>query len=80
MKWWKQNAIAFDQQLNAFLFGWADETLSARAWRKRDTSLGKLAYRIINGIFFWQQNHCHQSWVAEMERRQLPRSYRPVSA
>lgn len=29
----KQVLIAFDQLINALLGGWADETLSSRAWR-----------------------------------------------
>ena len=31
--WLRQNLIAFDQSINAFWGGWADETLSSRAWR-----------------------------------------------
>ena len=30
-----QIAVAFDQLVNTLLGGWADETLSARAWRHK---------------------------------------------
>lgn len=69
--------VAVDQFFNVLLGGWPDETLSARAWRKRDDSpaWGRV-YRAINAVFFWQADHCLDSWVAETERRQLPRDYR----
>jgi hypothetical protein len=79
-KWWLQIAIAVDQLVNAVLRGWADEALSARAWRNRHKPLGKWSVRIINGLFFWQRDHCHSAWESEVERRQLPKAYREVSA
>lgn len=73
----KQILIAFDQLLNALFFGYADETLSARAYRMSTTSRKwEIAEKVINGIFFWQDNHCFESWESEMERRQLPVEYR----
>ena len=75
-----QILIAFDQMLNAFVyikgdgFGFADETLSARAWRLREQS--PYPYRIINGLFFWQENHCKEAYDSEVNNKQLPADYR----
>ncbi len=63
--------IALDQLLNTLLGGWPDETLSCRCWRKQHWF-----YRVIDIIFFFQPNHCYESYVYEMSRRDLPPSMR----
>lgn len=74
----KQLLIALDQFFNTLLniggdgWGYADETLSARAWRLRDKSK---AYKVIDTIFFWDKNHCQQSYQSEVDRKQLPEEY-----
>lgn len=71
-----QIAVAFDQLVNTLLSGWADETLSARAWRhKMDGSRPWPAW-IIDHLFFWQDNHCRTAWESELERAHLPPSMR----
>ena len=74
----KQTAIAIDQLVNAALAaGWADETLSARAWRLDGTKRRwTVARRAIDAIFFWQAGHCRSAWMAEQKRLQLPPAYR----
>jgi hypothetical protein len=80
MKWinLEQVAIAFDQFINTFVyfpkdgFGYADETLSARSWRLRHDYK---FYKIIDLIFFWQPQHCLNSYLSEMYRKQLPKEY-----
>ena len=73
-----QFLIALDQLLNTVIgikgdgFGYADETLSARAWRLRSQSN---FYRVINTIFFWQQNHCKEAYESEVNNRHLPSEY-----
>lgn len=67
----KQIAIAFDQLVNALLGGYADETLSARAYRTRSPLECWL-----DALFFWDENHCRTSYQSELERRQLPPQYR----
>lgn len=74
----KQVLIAIDQLLNTFCVWlpggcWADETLSARAWRIRDQS--KL-HLWIDRLFFWDTDHCRESYDSEATRRQLPVEYR----
>lgn len=75
-----QVAIAVDQVLNTVVwlpgdgFGFADETLSARAWRLRTQSN---AWRVIDALFFWQKLHCQHAYESERLRRHLPQEYRP---
>lgn len=80
MKYLHQLLVALDQLLNALLGGWADETLSARAWRQRDTKRRwAVLVRVINTLFFWQNNHCRGAHAAEMARRHAPIPYREAS-
>lgn len=67
-------AIGFDQLLNCIVFGWPDETLSARC--------GRLGYRypykawkiLIDAIFYYPQgpNHCVNAHLKEQRRYQSP--------
>ena len=73
-----QIAIAFDQLINALLDGFADETLSARAHRMRAKEHKYWGWTAgaIDFLFFWQDQHCYHSYLAEMQRRQTPDVYR----
>jgi hypothetical protein len=68
--------IAIDQLINAVFGGYPDETLSARCWRHRYTRKYRILVNIINALFFWQDNHCLESYNSELNRRHLPYSYR----
>lgn len=74
-----QFLIAFDQLMNTLVyvkgdgFGYADETLSARAYRLREESV--LPYKLINALFFWQDDHCKQAYYSEVFNKQLPAEY-----
>lgn len=69
--------VALDQLANTLLGGWADETLSARAYRMSRTShRWKKAMKAIDGLFFWEQQHCQWAWMVEKARKQLPPEYR----
>ena len=60
----------FSRALNAFLFGGSTaQTLSARAYIEGRTD-AKWARRgrIINAVFFWEENHVKASWEQEVER------------
>lgn len=72
-----QILIAFDQLINALLWGYADETLSARAYRHAEIKKDRQwPMKLINGLFFWQENHCEQAYMSEIERAHLPPSMR----
>lgn len=70
-----QVLVAIDQLLNTLIGGMADETLSARAYRRYLRGKPWLA-RIINIMFFWQDNHCKTAYESELADRQLPPEYR----
>lgn len=83
MKFWLwQILVALDQLGNAMLGGWADETLSARAYRAdRD---GKVLGRIFRPMFDWvferladEQDHCARAHASEVGLSHLPPAYRP---
>jgi hypothetical protein len=76
----KQVLIAVDQVLNTIFGGWADETLSARSYRNdvKQVKRWMIARKVIDTIFFWQPNHCYQSYLSEAERSQLPAQYREL--
>lgn len=67
----KQVLIAFDQLINALMGGWADETLSSRAWRHYVDGSRKWPKVIIDALFFFDPDHCKNSYVSEIERNQL---------
>ena len=69
----KQILLALDQLLNALLGGWADETLSSRAWRM-DDGVGSWARtrKSIDRVFFWQKDHCYEAWLSERLRLHFP--------
>jgi hypothetical protein len=74
-----QVAIALDQAFNTLAGGWADETLSARAWRMQNRSpRWKYARIIIDAVFFWQPNHCLAAYTSEVQRKQFPKDYQNV--
>ena len=72
-----QVLVALDQLANTLLGGWADETLSARAYRMHDKSRSwKRAMKLIDALFFWDPGHCQWAWMSERARQQLPVEYR----
>ena len=68
----KQVLIAVDQLVNALGGGWADETLSSRAWRWELAGKREWPRRLIDALFFWEPDHCCESYESERRRLQLP--------
>ncbi len=77
MNWLLQILVGIDQLGNTLLGGWADETISARAYRQRHKLRWRIAQGFINALFFFQQEHCRRAFEAELDRRQLPPALRP---
>jgi hypothetical protein len=68
-----QIAVAIDQLGNTLLGGWADETLSSRAWRmSRRSCAWNVVRRLIDLLFFWQWHHCETAYESERDRLQEP--------
>ena len=59
-KYLKNILISIDQFANTVLGGHPDETLSSRAQHLKEKGVYWWA-NIINGIFFWQKDHCEES-------------------
>ena len=72
--------ISFDQFFFSLItFGGADpdETMSAAAWRleKNGKIAGRIFRPIIDTLFFFDDNHCKESYESEVERKQLHSEY-----
>jgi hypothetical protein len=40
-----------------------NQTISARCYENRNSKGWKTAHKVINTIFFLQNNHCYKSWL-----------------
>lgn len=72
----KQFLIALDQVVNTMCGGYADETLSCRAYRHYMKGEYKWVKVLIDFIFFFDKDHCYTSYLSEQERSQLPPALR----
>lgn len=72
MTYGKRTLIAVDQLLNTLLGGWPDETLSSRCYRWARDGARAWPRRVVDGLFFWQREHCKSSYESEREGRQSP--------
>ena len=72
MSYGKKILIGIAQLLNALLAGWPDDTLSSRAYRWDVDGVRKWPRIVIDRLFFWEKQHCQQSYLSEREGRQLP--------
>ena len=65
-----------DQGGNMFLGGSPDETISARAWRCRESSRAwGCARRMIDALFSFEPDHCQAAFENEKKRAHLPEEY-----
>lgn len=71
-------AIGVDQLANVILFGWPDETLSARCGRSIHRYPYKVWAKLIDAIFYPFQgpNHCVNAYKKELTRYQFHPSMR----
>ena len=72
----REVAIAFDQLVNAICGGYADETISARCWRRRAARPYTILRPVVDWLFFFQRDHCRSAYESEVARSQLPKEYR----
>lgn len=78
----KQLLICIDQLANVLigLIGnrkaWADETMSAHAWRMHLERNRSWAYKLVDTLFFFDNDHCRTSYESEVQKRQMPPSMR----
>lgn len=79
--WLTQVFIALDQLVNALLRGWADESLSSRAWRMwvKGKPMGRFWRPLIDTLFWIQArdfNHCQRAYEHEKQRYNSPAEMR----
>lgn len=69
-----QFLIWLTQGGNVLLGGFADESMSSRAYRMKLKGHKYWGWTAdaIDKLFFWQVDHCRNAWLQELERRQLP--------
>lgn len=70
-----QILVAIDQLINTLFGGFADETISSVAHRRRLRGKPMMA-SLIDWLFFWQKGHCQQAYESELERAHLPPEFR----
>ena len=71
-----QVLIAIDQMANTIFNGYADETLSSRAYRRQHKNkFWKYGRIFIDALFFWQEDHCYKAYLSELNRKHLPKYY-----
>lgn len=74
--YFEQIFIACDQVVNAVFGGYADETISSRMYREQR----KFWQMLIDNMFFWQENHCFNSYLSEKNRKHFPSAFRNFNA
>lgn len=79
MTYGKRILIGFDQLLNALFVGWPDETLSSRCWRWEHAGIRAWPRKLVDGLFFWEKEHCRSSYESERKRSQFPPELRRVT-
>lgn len=72
MAYLKNVLIGVDQLLNTLFCGWPDETLSSRCWRWHRDGVRHWPRRLVDTLFFWEKEHCRESYESEQLRMQMP--------
>lgn len=68
--------IVFSQTINtAFFLGYPDEMLSARCERNHNKPFWNKLRIILNNIFFWQDDHCKETFEWELSKKDMPDDY-----
>jgi len=77
MKRGKAVLIALDQLANAVFGGHPDETISSRAYRWELKGKRTWPRKVIDALFFFDPDHCKESYESERTGQQLPPELRP---
>jgi len=66
--WLLRVSVWASQTINLWvLFGHHDMTVSARCYINRHKPYWRVAYKVINKIFFWQDDHCRESFKDDIK-------------
>lgn len=77
----KQLLIAIDQVFNVLVRfchekTYGDETLSSRCYRWDRDGVTSIPRKLVDLLFFWETDHCYESYISEQKRYQLPPEFR----
>lgn len=74
--------IALSQLGNTILGGYPDESMSARAWRtgKQGKLPGVLTRPLIDGLFWFDPDHCRKAYENLMAGKHMPPDIRQSGA
>jgi len=64
--------IAIDQLLAAIITKYPDASLSAWAYVWERDGKRRWLRRLIDGLFFWESEHCYNSFLSERAQTQYP--------
>jgi len=69
LKKYLQNLVTlWTQSVNTiFLFGTPDQAVSSRCYTNRHKPVWGVAYKILNRIFFFHDNHCRLSFLKDIQ-------------
>jgi superfamily II DNA helicase RecQ len=59
--------VSLSQVLNALLYGDPKMTLSARCFVQQDEFVFGILRRVIDALFWFDENHCYSSWRRDIE-------------
>ena len=66
ISWITRGGHWFSQGINwFFLNGNPDQTISARCYVNRYDKYWGVAYKVLNTVFFWQEDHCKTSFESD---------------
>lgn len=66
--WFLKLLVVISQAVNALILnGEPDQTLSSRAYSCNNVKGWSLAEKAINFVFFWDKQHCYNSWMLDLE-------------
>lgn len=81
-KFAKNLLLSIDQLGNVFLLGSADETISARSYRKGELEGRKgwkLMRKFVDTLFWFEKDHTKEAYHAEQARCHMPADYQDPS-
>lgn len=73
MNYLKNVAVGFDQLLAAVFGIPADCTISAYCWILHMRGKADWPYKVVDTIFFWDDNHCEESYYSELLDKYQPK-------
>jgi hypothetical protein len=67
LAWLTKTGSAFSQILNTMLLqGDPNESISGRSYRLRDNKYWGISYKLVNMLFFLQEDHCKEAYDKDL--------------